>query len=92
MLAALAAAGLAFIIATKLSWKFCSILGKVNYLAVITGVIIFVTAMTIFFDSLLGLLVLAASTALGIFVSELGIGKNHLMACLIVPVIFYFVL
>ena len=92
VIAGLIAAGIAFIITIKMSKVFCNILTKVNYAAVIIAVMLFVLCLAVFFDGWMGLLVLFVSTALGIMVQELGIGKNHLMSCLIIPVIFFFVL
>jgi len=92
LISALITAGLAFILGVKISRIFCRIIVKVNYKALVISIIVFITLITIFFDSWFGLLILITSTAIGLTTSELGIGKNHLMGCLILPVILFFVL
>lgn len=90
--AALITGGIAFYLGVKISKIFSGIIVKINYRYLIIGIILFIVILSIFFDSYIGLLILLSSTSLGILTSELGVGKNHLMACLIVPVIFFFIL
>ncbi|MBI4983144.1 tripartite tricarboxylate transporter permease, partial [Candidatus Woesearchaeota archaeon] len=89
---ALIASGLGALSALRLSKTFSKYIVKVNYSRLILGVIFFITLLTFYFDGVLGLLILITSTAVGITASHWGIGKNHLMGCLILPVILYFVL
>jgi len=89
---ALIAGGLGAIIALRTSKVFARYIVKVNYHKLIWGIIIFIAILTFFFDGFLGLAILAISTAIGLIASSWGIGKNHLMGCLILPVILYFVL
>ncbi len=84
--------GLAVILALKISKIFARLIVKVSYAKVIITILVFITLLTIYFDGLLGLLILLTATALGIVASSLGVGKNHLMGCLILPVILFFVL
>ncbi len=90
--AALFAAGMGAIFALKLSKVFSKHIAKVNYTRLIMGIMAFITLLTFFFDGFLGLLVLLTSTAIGLVASHWGVGKNHLMGCLILPVILYFIL
>ena len=89
---ALIAGAAAAILTLKISKIFCKYIVKVNYKALIISILIFVFILCFTFDSWIGLLILITSTFIGIAAAELGIGKNHLMGCLILPVILFFVL
>src|SRR3989344_4613411 len=45
-----------------------------------------------FFDGFIGLIILFTATAIGLITSFFKVGKNHLMGCLILPVILFFIL
>lgn len=90
--AGLVAGGLGAILTLRISKVFSKWIVKVNYTKLILVVLGFVTLLAFFFDGFLGLTILAASTAVGIIASSWGVGKNHLMGCLILPVILYFVI
>ncbi len=89
---ALITGAIATILALNISKIFCKYIVKVNYNALIISILIFIALLSIIFDSWVGLLILIISTFVGITASELGIGKNHLMGCLILPVILFFIL
>ncbi len=88
----LAAAGIATILTIRLSKTFARWIVRVNYAALVWGIIVFVALLAFYFDGLLGLLILATSTGIGLLASAWGVPKNHLMGCLVLPVILYFVL
>jgi putative membrane protein len=88
---ALVAGGVGALITLKCSKLFAKLIVKVNYTYLIYGILIFVTLLVFYFDGFLGLTILATSTAIGLLASSWGIGKNHLMGCLVLPVILYFV-
>lgn len=88
----LAAGGVATILTLKFSKLFAHYITKVNYRLLIKIIIVFIAGLTFYFDGLMGLLILLTATALGLYTSYLNVGKNHLMGCLILPVILYFVL
>ncbi|MFH1439075.1 MAG: tripartite tricarboxylate transporter permease [Candidatus Woesearchaeota archaeon] len=88
----LVAAGIASILALKISKIFSKVIVKVNYTLLVSTIIIFIIILTTYFDGFLGLAILITSTAIGILATKLNVGKNHLMGCLILPVICYFVL
>ena len=90
--AALCAGGIAAILAIILSKVFARLIVKVNYAKIVMGIIIFITILTIYFDGLVGLGILITATAIGLVTASWKIGKNHLMGCLILPVILYFLL
>src|SRR3989338_8974448 len=88
----LIAGGVATILTLSLSKVFSKYIVKVNYAAIIISILVFITLLAFFFDRFIGLLILLTATALGLYTSYLNVGKNHLMGCLILPVILYFVL
>ena len=89
---ALIVGGGAALLAIELSKVFSRLIVKVNYNYLIFGILGFITLLTFYFDGFIGLLVLITATAVGLVASSWKIGKNHLMGCLILPVILYFVL
>ena len=89
---ALAVGGLAAIFSTYLSKIFARIVTKMDYPTIVWNIIIFIAILTFYFDGLLGLVVLTTATSIGLLVSSWNVGKNHLMGCLILPVILFFVL
>ncbi|PIN73735.1 hypothetical protein COV20_05955 [Candidatus Woesearchaeota archaeon CG10_big_fil_rev_8_21_14_0_10_45_16] len=92
LVSALLAGAVAVLLAIRISKIFARIIPKINYAAIVWTIVVFITAMTIFFDGLIGLVILLTATALGILTQSWGVGKNHLMGCLILPVILFFVL
>jgi TctA family transporter len=71
----------------KLFAKYCS---KLNYTRLVKGVIIFLIVMVVLFSGALGLAILAISTCIGMIPPLIGVKRVHLMGCLIVPVILFF--
>jgi putative membrane protein len=90
--AALIAGGIAAILAVNISKTFAKLVTKISYAKIILTILAFITILTFIFDGFLGIIILTTSTAVGILTSQLGVGKNHLMGCLILPVILFFVL
>ncbi len=89
---ALIVAGLATVLAINLSKVFSKTITKISYWKIVFTILSFIIILTIIFDGWLGLIVLVTATCVGIAASEFGVGKNHLMGCLILPVILFFVL
>ncbi|MBU2634173.1 MAG: tripartite tricarboxylate transporter permease [Nanoarchaeota archaeon] len=85
-------AGIATFLTLKLAKIFSNILSKVNYTRLCLIIIILITVLVTILTGPLGLFVLIISTALGIVPTLKGIGKNHLMGCLLFPIILFFVL
>jgi putative membrane protein len=65
---------------------------KVRYKSLCLGVIILMVILTVLLSGWLSLLVLATATSIGIVASLKGIRRMHLMGCLLLPVILYFLL
>ncbi|MCK5396842.1 MAG: tripartite tricarboxylate transporter permease, partial [Thermoplasmata archaeon] len=72
----------------KIFAKYCS---KINYTMLVRTVIIFLLAMIILFSGVLGLAILAIATCVGMIPPLIGVKRVHLMGCLIVPVILFFI-
>ncbi|MEK6904417.1 MAG: tripartite tricarboxylate transporter permease [Nanoarchaeota archaeon] len=83
---------IAFFLSLLLALLFAKMITKINYSWLCTGIIAFVVALVFYFSGFVGLLVLTSATLLGIIPSIKGAGKNHLMGCLLIPVISYFIL
>ena len=84
--------GMAVRITLYLSRMLANTLGRMNYTLVSLGVILFIAAMVIYFESWKGLLILATATAIGLVPNLTGVGRNNGMAAIIVPVILYLIL
>lgn len=92
LITALVTAFIAYFLTKRLSLIFSSIITKINYQKLCIGIILFIVVLVTVLTGPMGLLVLVVSTTLGIIPSIVGIGKNHMMGCLILPVILYFLL
>lgn len=88
----LVAGGLATLLAISLSKTFATYITRVHYPTMAWSIIIFVTLLAIVFDGWIGLTILLTATALGLLAASWNVGKNHLLGCLILPVILYFML
>jgi putative membrane protein len=89
---ALVVGGIASVLALVISKQFAKYIVKVNYNYIVFGIIGFITLLTMFFDGYVGLMILFTATGIGIVTTSWGVGKNHLMGCLILPVILFFIL
>ena len=86
---ALIAGGFAFILGVYISRGFSSLITKINYRALVIGIISFIFILTIVLCNPLGLLILLVSTALGMIPPEKGLPRIHSMGCLLLPIIVY---
>ena len=83
----LVAGGIAAILTMKLGKKVGTLLPKTNYAFVSAGIIAMVSGLVFWRTGLLGLLILLTATAIGLVAILTGAPRHHLMACIIVPVI-----
>lgn len=88
----LIAGGLSTILTIKISKMFSSLITKINYQKLCWSVIIFIVIITILLTNVQGLFILAISTFIGFIPVVKGIGRSHLMGCLLLPIILYFLL
>ena len=84
--------GISVFLAIYISKIFAKYILKIKYNILCISIIIFVTILVIWLTGILGLFVLFISTTLGLIPPLKNIGRNHLMGCLILPVILYFLL
>ncbi len=89
---ALVVTGVATFLTIFFSKFFSRMIVKVNYKMLCFSIISFVTVLVFLLCGFVGLFVLAVSTFIGLIPALKGIGRNHMMGVLILPVILYFVL
>jgi putative membrane protein len=65
---------------------------RINYSALSAIILLFLVLLCINISGLISLIVLVTATGLGLFAISTGVKKMHLMGCLILPVIMYFIL
>lgn len=90
--ASLVAGGIATFLALFITRIFSKLITKINYPLLCIGIISLIFLISFLFDGFLGLFVLITSTALGIFVPLSKTARNHMMGCLMLPVILFFLL
>src|SRR3989344_5331291 len=89
---ALIAGGIACFLSLFFSKRFLQIIPKIPYKSFTLGIIFFISILVILLTGWLGFLILIVSTALGILPEMKGVAKSHMMGCLLLPVILYFLL
>ncbi len=82
-------AGIAVVLGVYLSRFFAKWMQRVNYRTIVLSVIGALVFAVALLSGLQGILILIIATSLGIVVSLLGVQKNMLLGCLLLPVIFY---
>ena len=90
--ATLVVGGIATVLSLKISKVFSKLMIKVNYSLLCLSIIILIIVLTFILTGFLGMLVLITATALGLIPTLRNIGRNHLMGCLLFPVILFFLL
>ncbi len=86
----IAAGIISFFLGIAIARLFAQHFSKVNYQKLTLAVIVFLIIINLIFSGWLGLLVLATSSALGIYCISSGARRINLMACLILPSIVYY--
>ena len=76
----------------KLGYLFSQLEGKINYMIVKVGVIVFITIVSFYFDGLLGLAFLGTATAIGISANKLKVSMSNCMGSLVIPTLVYYLL
>jgi len=89
---ALITAGLATILAIKITKIFSKIITKINYQKLCISIISLITILVTIISGFLGLIVLTISTFTGMIPQLRSIGRNHMMGCLLLPIILYFLI
>jgi putative membrane protein len=89
---ALIAGSVSVFLAVFMAKIFSKILNVLSYKKVVIFVILLITALVLFLTGPLGFLILLTSTALGLIAPIIKTSRTHAMGCLLLPVIFYFLL
>lgn len=85
-------AGIAVILALKISEIFSLLISKVNYNKLCIAIIIFITTLVTIISGFQGLIILITATFIGIITQIKEIPKNYLMGSLILPILLFFTL
>jgi putative membrane protein len=64
---------------------------RINYRKLSLGIITFLSILAIWFSGLLGLYILITATAIGMLAPLANVKRIHLMACLVIPVVLYYI-
>jgi len=83
---------LSFFLVRFLTKFFSNKINKINYSALSIGTLIFLTILVFIFSGFLGILILVASTLIGIYFNELNVKKTNMMGCLLIPTIGYYLM
>ena len=86
----LISASIATIISLKLTKIALRLLKKINYQKLCISTSIFLFILTVIFSGLVGILVLTATLAVGLVTNKIGIRRTHMMGCLLIPTILFF--
>lgn len=68
---------------------FSEFIAKVNYRMLVLSIIGFIFFMSLVLNGFLGVIILITAAAIGMIAPLTGIGRNHAMGCLLVPVVIY---
>jgi len=75
----------------RISKKFIFFIEKINYPKLCFWILVLLCFLTIAISGGFGLLILATATSLGILTNQMGIKKMHLMGCLLLPIILFYI-
>lgn len=89
--ACFAAVGIAAFLALQIGKFFAKNISKFDYKKISVGIIIFVSILIGWFSGLMGLFVMTIGVAIGLLAPLIGVRRIHAMACLVLPVVFYFI-
>ena len=84
-------ASLAYFLGKFLQRIFLKFITKINYKLISIALFVFLVVLIMLLSGPFGLIILIASTGLGILASQLKVNKRVLMNCILIPVLWYFV-
>ncbi len=84
------AAGIASILTMKIGRCASALVTKIDYRKLVASVILFLVMMVFIYTGLLGLVIAATGTALGILIQTWGVNKSMAMGTLLVPTLLFF--
>lgn len=88
----LVSGGIAAILTLKLGLLFSKYISKVNYKMLVMSIISMIILLTLVLTGFKGILILIISTFIGLIPAIVKVKRIHAMGCLLLPVIFYFIL
>ena len=88
--ASLIAGGIAAILALKISKVFAVLITKVSYKKIVMSITGFIILMTLYFNGILGIIILATATCIGMLPAFYCVKRSLAMGCILLPVILYF--
>lgn len=88
----LVSGGIAAILTLKLGLLFSKYISKVNYKMLVMSIILMIILLTLVLTGFKGILILIISTFIGLIPAIVKVKRIHAMGCLLLPVIFYFIL
>ncbi|MGV8162262.1 MAG: tripartite tricarboxylate transporter permease [Candidatus Nanoarchaeia archaeon] len=91
LFASLLSAGMAVFVALSVSKGFIKLLRKMDYALVAKGVIAILFVLTLVFSGIQGMFVLLLATGIGLYCNKFGVPKSTMMACIMLPVMIYFI-
>ncbi len=83
---------MAYMLALIISKRAAIVVQKVDPRKLAIAVISSIAVLSFLFDGIIGITILFFCTCVGLSAKELGVSKNYLMGCIILPVILFFVL
>ena len=83
---------ISFLLTKVLAKIFSQKISKINYSLLSISTLIFLVIIVLIFSGFLGLIVLIASTLIGIYCNTLKVRKTNMMGCLLVPTIVFYLL
>jgi len=92
LITSLIAGSIAVFLTLGIAKIFSKIITKINYTALVVGIMLFISIMVVIISGFLGLLVLLISTFIGMIPVLVGVKRSHNMGCLLIPVILYLLL
>lgn len=93
ILAAVLISGIiSFLLTRVLAKVFSKKISKINYALLSIATLLFLVIIVLIFSGFLGLLVLIASTLVGIYCNAIKVRKTNMMGCLLIPTIVYYLL
>jgi len=90
LLASLVAVGFAVLITLVLGKVFSRRLSKIKYRKLVFFILLFLFILVLILSGPLGLLICSIGAAIGLIAPLVGTARIHAMACIAIPVIFYF--
>lgn len=87
---AMISGGISVFVALRVAKKFLLLMKKINYDILAKSIIFLLLILTFFLSGFTGFFALIVATALGLYANFKGVPRNTMMACIMIPVMSYF--